>query len=53
MIGAFRNGPLSAGAIFALERKKTAINRKKQDGFHYFETKRNSLKEIDDFNRNA
>ena len=28
MIGAFRNGPLSAGAIFALERKKTAINRK-------------------------
>ena len=53
MIGAFRNGPLSAGAIFALERKKTAINRKKQDGFHYFETKRNSLKKIDDFNRNA
>ena len=28
MIGAFRNGPLSAGAIFALERRKTVLNRK-------------------------
>ena len=28
MIGAFRNGPLSAGAIFALERKKTEVIRK-------------------------
>ena len=28
MIGAFRNGPLSAGAISALERKKTVLNRK-------------------------
>ena len=28
MISAFRNGPLSAGAIFALERKKTVLNRK-------------------------
>ena len=53
MIGAFRNGPLSAGAIFALERKKNCNKSKKQDGFHYFETKRNYLKEIDDFNRNV
>ena len=28
MIGAFKNGPLSAGAIFALKRKKTAVIRK-------------------------
>ena len=53
MIGAFKNGPLSAGAIFALKRKKNCSNSKKQDGFYYFETKKNSLKEIDDFNRNA
>ena len=44
MIGAFRNGPLSAGAIFALEGKKNCIKSKKQDGFYYFETKKNSLK---------
>ena len=53
MIGAFRNGPLSAEAIFTLERKKNCSKSKKQDGFYYFETEKNSLKEIDDFNRNA
>ena len=35
------------------EKKKTAVIRKEQDGFYYFETKKNSLKEVDDFNRNA
>ena len=53
MIGAFKNGPLSAGADFRSEKKKTAVIRKEQDGFYYFETKKNSLKEVDDFNRNA
>ena len=44
MIGNVKNGSLSAEAIFALEWKKIAIIRKKND-FDYFET--DSLKEID------
>ena len=38
---------------FRSGKKKNCNKSKKQDGFHYFETKRNSLKEIDDFNRNV
>ena len=38
---------------FPSVKKKNCNKSKKQDGFHYFETKRNSLKEIDDFNRNV
>ena len=47
MIGNVKNGSLSAEAIFALEWKKIAIIRKKND-FDYFET--DSLKEIDFLN---
>ena len=47
MIGNVKNGPLSAEAIFALEWKKNCSNSKKQNHLDYFETKTDSLKEID------
>ena len=44
---------LRAPERFSFWKEKNCSNSKKQDGFYYFETKKNSLKEIDDFNQNA